>query len=190
MKQDYLICPDCGAHMPLGTKYCPSCGNQMFEKEFVPKKKFKKYRGWEWKSKISILGLPLVHIAFGKNKWTGKLLVATGIIAIGQFAVGVISICQFGIGLLFGLGQFVAGFVSIAQFALGIYFGLGQFASGYTVIGQFAIGVYVLAQNGYGFHLWTKSIQDPLAIEHFNNLYATLQVYLAQISSFFSRSRE
>lgn len=44
--------------------------------------------GYEWKSETTILGWPLVHIAFGWNLRTGQLMVARGIIAIGQFAAG------------------------------------------------------------------------------------------------------
>lgn len=126
--------------------------------------------GFEWKTKLSILGLPLVHIAIGRNRLTGKLLVAKGIIAIGQFAIGVIVIAQFGLGLFVGLGQFATGLFAIAQFALGVYFGLGQFATGFICIAQFGVGGYVLAQIGYGKYVWSMTVKNLQALDYFKNL--------------------
>lgn len=126
--------------------------------------------GFEWKTKTAILGLPLVHIAIGRNRLTGKLLVAKGVIAVGQFAVGLIVIGQFGLGLLLGLGQFATGLFAVAQFALGVYFGLGQFATGFTCIAQFGVGEYVLAQIGYGKYVWSMTVKNLQALEYFNNL--------------------
>jgi hypothetical protein len=120
-------------------------------------------RGYEWRSKTQIMGWPLVHIAAGRNKETGKLMVAKGIIAIGQFGIGVITIAQFGIGALFGLGQFMAGIFSIAQFAIGM-----------TVIAQFGLGQHVLAQMGYGGHVWSPKIKDPVAMEYFKSLWSSI----------------
>jgi hypothetical protein len=129
------------------------------------------WRGFEWKSKTEIAGWPLVHVAIGRDRETGKLLVAKGVIAIGQFGIGLITIAQFGIGILFGFGQFVGGFLAVGQLALGIYFGLGQLATGATAIGQFAFGEYVLAQIGYGKHVWSMKATDPTAVEHFTSLW-------------------
>jgi hypothetical protein len=131
--------------------------------------------GFEWRSRAELFGWPLIHIAFGRSKQTEKLLVAKGIIAIGQFAIGIITIAQFGIGILFGFGQFIAGFIAIAQFALGICFGLGQFATGFTAIGQLAFGRYVLAQIGFGDYVWSVKIKDAIAIEHFHNLWDSIR---------------
>jgi hypothetical protein len=120
-------------------------------------------RGYEWRSKTHIMDWPLVHIAVGRNKETGKFMVAKGIIAIGQFGIGIITIAQFGIGALFGLGQFMAGIFSIAQFAIGM-----------TVIAQFGLGQHVLAQIGYGRHVWSTKIKDPAAIEYFKSLWNSI----------------
>jgi len=97
------------------------------------------FGGYEWKSKADILGLPWVHIAVGRDQKTGKLLVAKGVIAIGQFAVGIVSI-----------GQFAFGVFAVAQFAVGIAYGLGQLAVGMTAIGQVAVGRDIICQIGLG----------------------------------------
>lgn len=126
--------------------------------------------GYEWKSEAKIFGLPLIHIAVGRSRETGKFLVAKGIIAIGQFAIGVIAIGQFAAGLLLGFAQFAVGLFAIAQFALGFCFGLGQFATGFTCIAQFGAGGYVLAQAGYGKYVWSMTVKNLQALEYFRNL--------------------
>lgn len=168
-----ISCPECGASISDKAVACPKCGNPMkpIGDLMVPMRFF--WRGFEWKSKTEILGWPLVHIAIGHNKETGRLHVAKGIIAIGQFGIGLITIAQFGIGILFAFGQFTAGLLAIGQIAVGIYFGLGQLATGVIAIGQFALGHYVLAQMGYGAHVWSTQIKDPAAVEYFTNLWAS-----------------
>jgi len=165
-----IKCKECGAIIGEKAIICPKCGTPMKPMDEMMRRSRTIWRGFEWKSKIEIWGIPLIHIAAGRDKETGKLLVAKGIIAIGQFGIGLITIAQFGIGVLFGFGQFIGGAVAIAQFAIGIYFGLGQFATGSTAIGQLAIGKYVLAQLGYGKYVWSTKIKDPEAIEYFTNI--------------------
>lgn len=153
-------CPKCKKEISPQAKACPHCGHPI-----------NMYRGYQWRSQGEINGLPLIHIAFGRDKSTGKLLVAKGVVAIGQFAIGLIAIAQFGVGFLFGFGQFLAGYTVIAQFAGGFYFGLGQFATGMTAIGQFAFGKYVLAQLGFGEFVWSVQHKNPQAIRYFETLW-------------------
>jgi len=168
-----IPCPECGGSVSEKAIACPNCGYPM-KPDLAPMAQ-PCWRGYEWKSKINIFGIPLIHIAFGRDKRTGKLLVAKGIIAIGQFGIGLITLAQFGIGFLFGFGQFIAGPLVIAQFALAYYFGLGQFATGITAIGQLAFGKYVCAQFGYGEYVWSTQIKNPEAIEYFTDLWSTLK---------------
>lgn len=166
-----IDCPECGASISEKAVACPKCGHPMKPMADLTLLTRKFIRGYEWRSKTEIYGWPLIHIAIGRNKETGGLLVAKGIIAIGQFGIGVITIAQFGIGALFGLGQFVGGIFAVGQFALGIYFGLGQFATGYIAIGQIAFGQYVRASMGYGKYVWSSKIKDSQAIEYFRGLW-------------------
>lgn len=126
--------------------------------------------GYEWKSRVEIFGFPLVHIAVGRDRQTGKFLVAKGVIAIGQFAIGIVAIGQFAVGLLFALAQFAVGMFAVAQFAVGFVFGLGQFAIGMTAIGQFAVGRYALCQVGYGKYVWSFIEKNAEALEYFKHL--------------------
>ena len=171
-------CPECGVYVSENAESCPQCGHPMKPPAAAPPPPAaaaRVYRGYEWKSKTTVLGWPLVHIAVGRNRQTGKLMVAKGVIAIGQFGIGLITIAQFGIGILLGFGQVVGGTLAIGQFALGTYFGLGQFATGVTAIGQLALGKYVLAQLGYGKYVWSTRIRDPRAVEYFGNLWDSLK---------------
>lgn len=110
---------------------CPNCG--------APRPAEKKWDGWgfEYKSKTTILGLPLLHISF-KNRPNRVPVPAKGIIAIGQFGIGIINISQFGVGIF-----------SVSQFTVSIY-ALAQFAIAYSLIAQ--IGIYI--HEGYGQLIW------------------------------------
>jgi len=156
-----INCPECRASISEKAATCPKCGHPMKPLANLERVARRHWRGYEWKTKAQIFGWPLIHIAIGRNGETGRLMVAKGIIAIGQF----------GIGVLFGLGQFVGGIFSIGQFALGIIFAFGQFACGITAVGQIAFGSYVRAQIGFGSHVWSSKIKDPQAIGYFSNLW-------------------
>lgn len=158
-----IQCRECHKEASDEANVCPHCGAPF------PAKKEYRGKGFEWKSKLTVYGFPLVHIAVGKDA-KGKLRVAKGIIAIGQFGIGLITIAQFGIGVIFGLGQFIFGLTTIAQFAIGILFGLGQFATGYIAIGQVTLGWYALCQMGLARYIWTPKIRNPEAIEFFRQL--------------------
>ena len=172
-----MICPKCGIYVEAGSGLCPVCSAASNNNDIAEKK----VRGFEWRSRGEFAGWPLVHIAFGKNKSTGKLYVAKGVIAIGQFAVGIITVAQFGVGVLFGFGQFVAGYAAAGQLALAFYFGMGQLASGITAIGQLAFGRYVLAQAGIGRYLWTVSVKDPEAVRYFTELWKGIKELLSSM---------
>jgi hypothetical protein len=99
---------------------CPNCG--------APYPAKPEWDGWgfEYKSKTTIGGLPLLHISF-KYAPNRMPVPAKGVIAIGQFAMGVFTLSQFGLGL-----------VSISQFTIAGY-AIAQFALAYELIAQFGI---------------------------------------------------
>lgn len=166
-------CRECKNQISTNARKCPQCGAP------YPARQVWNGTGFEWRSQAEYMGYPIIHIAFGRTA-QNKLRVAKGVIAIGQFAIGLIAIAQFGVGVLFGFGQFILGFTAIAQFALAAYFGLGQFASGYTAIGQIAFGHFVLAQIGFGTHIWSTAIHDPVASRYFNELLARIGIAIGQ----------
>ena len=166
-------CPDCGREISSRAISCPHCGAPIQGAKALVRM-IRRDWGFEWKSKTEVFGWPLIHIAFGRKD--GKLRVAKGIIAIGQFAIGVFTLAQFGIGILFGFGQFILAPTAIAQFAVSLIFGLGQFATGYIAIGQMTLGYYALAQMALAPFAWTPDRHDPEAIAFFTNLLHYLKL--------------
>ncbi len=120
-------CRDCQTNVSEQALACPKCGAPFPARE--------KWDGWgfEYKSAITIAGLPLVHISFKYAPGRGPIP-ARGIIAIGQFAIGIVTISQFSIGV-----------VSVSQFTIA-GFALAQFAVAYSLIAQ--IGLFF--GEGYG----------------------------------------
>ena len=124
-----FACPKCGAPMPALADPGPliakwsRLGSGLASGEAW---------GYEYESKTSLFGLPLLHVCFKYSLW--KPLPAKGIISIGQFGIGVINLSQFGIGL-----------ISISQFTVAMY-AVAQFAFAYSLIAQF--GVYI--HKGHG----------------------------------------
>lgn len=106
---------------------CPNCGAP-----FPAREKWDGW-GWEYKSRLTIWGLPLVHVSF-KYRPNRVPVVARGVIAIGQFACGIVTISQFGVGL-----------ISVSQFTVAGY-ALAQFALAYSLTAQ--LGIYL--HEGHG----------------------------------------
>jgi len=120
-------CRDCGHRVSEQAVACPSCGAPS------PARANWDGYGFEYKSKATILGLPLLHICF-KYRANRMPVVAKGVIAIGQFAAGIITISQFGVGV-----------ISISQFTVA-GFAVAQFALAYSLIAQF--GLFVSEGHG------------------------------------------
>lgn len=134
----------------------------------------------EFVSHQRFFGLPLLHYTYGKSPETGSRVVAKGIIAVGRLATGLlaighasfglVAIGQLAVGLLFGLGQASTGLFALGQLAVAVVFGVGQLTTGYAAIGQLALGKYVLAQLGFGEHVWDSRAIAPAAREFFRPL--------------------
>jgi hypothetical protein len=137
---------------------------------------------WEYKSKMTVMGLPLVHIVTGRDPKTGRVgkavgviaigRIAFGVLALGQLAIGVVPIGQLAFGALFALGQGAfAGYYAVGQLAVASSFAAGQIAVAASAIGQLALGRYVLAQVGWGRYVWSTKVKDPEALEHFKEMF-------------------
>ena len=99
---------------------------------------------FEYKSKRTFRGLPLVHvnIGFGMKK-------AKGVIAIGNIAQGIISIGLLSMGLL-SIGLLSIGLVGVGTFALGLLLAIGAISIGGISIGAVAIGIFTLGAVSVG----------------------------------------
>ena len=84
---------------------------------------------FEYRSRLKVFGLPLVHVVRGIDPSSGRRPTAVGIIAVGQVAVGVLSI-----------GQVAIGVISLGQASIGLGWGIGQLAFGLLAAGQVAAG--------------------------------------------------
>lgn len=92
---------------------------------------------YEYKSKRTLFGLPLVHIRLGHR----GMGVAKGILAIGNVAVGV-----------FTLGGFSFGLFSVGGLSFGLLFSLGGWAMGALAIGGLAVGLFAMGGGAFGMY--------------------------------------
>lgn len=111
----------------------------------------KTQRGYEYRSKTKVLGIPLVHIrfAFGRN----QLALAKGIIAIGNVSLGVISLGGISLGA-FSFGGISLGLLALGGVSIGLV-ALGAVAIGLLAVGASAIGIYSLG---------AAAVADKLAV--------------------------
>ena len=93
--------------------------------------------GRDYRTRQTVFGLPLVHVAWGIDPATGKSRVAKGIIAVGPTAVGVlvvgiraVGICSTGV---FSIGLFPVGLLSVGFLSVGII------SAGYQATGLLAL---------------------------------------------------
>jgi hypothetical protein len=84
---------------------------------------------FEYRSRLRVGALPLVHYVRGIDPSTGARPPAIGVIAIGQVAFGGIAI-----------GQLAVGGIAIGQAAVGLAWGVGQLGCGLLAAGQVAVG--------------------------------------------------
>ena len=112
--------------------------------------------GWEYRSKRTLWGLPLLHIAEGYDPNTGKPRQATGIIAYGSSAKGVVAIGGRATGIV-AFGGLAVGVIAFGGLSLGLI-GFGGlvlaalFAYGGVTVGPFAFGgvaIGLCAEGGF-----------------------------------------
>ena len=117
------------------------------QKGFLPNGNWKDFNHYEYKSKKTIKGIPLVHVNFrrvGIATARGIIAignVAMGAVALGGISVGLISVGGLALGLLLALGGF-----SIA--ACGIAF--GGIAAGLVAFGGLAFGGFAVGGGAFG----------------------------------------
>ena len=105
---------------------------------------------YEYRSELELFGWPLVHIARGVDRRSGRPRVAKGIIAIGNLAIGLFAFggvamggFTFGglsLGLL-ALGGVAAGVVALGGVAFALFLALG----GLSISAMYAMGAFALA---------------------------------------------
>lgn len=116
------------------------------------------YRRWqyEYKSKRTLFGLPLVHINCGPGFCRAKGIIAigniaTGVVALGGVTLGLCSLGGLSLGLLLALGGVALGCISVGGLAVGLSawggVALGLLAFGGVSCGWYAVGGVALASR-------------------------------------------
>lgn len=122
----------------------------------LPEEKTPRSFHYEYKSKKSWHGLPLVHVNVGFGKYRAKGILAVGNTACGIFAVGLASIGVVSVGIaslgvlilscVVGIGIACCGAISAGLFAFGGaaagLFAFGGVAAGWVAFGGAATGAY------------------------------------------------
>jgi hypothetical protein len=163
-------CNNC--HYPLGglteSSKCPECGGPLVEILRWPNQNM---YGKRWRSRASILGMPVVDIAWGpsgKDKvghprgWIAIGDDAMGVLAIGGYTRGVVAIGGMSSGV-FAAGGMAAGVLTAfggMAASLGTAFGglaigsiaSGGLAAGIVASGGMAYGVYARGGMAFGRH--------------------------------------
>lgn len=135
-----------------------------------------KIMGREYKSRLAIGGLPLVHIAHGIDPQTGRTRVAKGIIAMGEVAVGVLAVGNMAFGAV-AFGGIAGGLVSCGGISIAIFlavgglamggFSFGAVSLGVISLGGAAAGLYSFGGVVWGFHALGENSRDPEAMRFF-----------------------
>jgi predicted Ser/Thr protein kinase len=132
--------------------------------------------GREYKSKATIFGVPLLHVASGIDPKTGQRRIAKGIIALGDIAIGGLACGGFAMGGV-TFGGVSVGMVSFAGLAVGLVaaigglaigsFAFGGLAMGGIAVGGISVGWYAFGGTGWGRFVLSGARQDPEAVALF-----------------------
>ncbi len=98
---------------------------------------------FEYKSKKTIKGIPLVHVNFGPGLYRAK-----GILAIGNIATGVLAIGFLSAGIV-DVGLLAFGVLAIGTVALGLI-SMGTLAVGCIAMGAFTFGIFCMGALNFG----------------------------------------
>jgi hypothetical protein len=97
--------------------------------------------GYDYKSRLTIAGWPLLHISGGVDPVTLRPRIARGVIAIGDVAVGVLAVGGVACGLISIGGCSLGALAAVGGVALGLGLSVGGVAIGVVAIGGVAVGV-------------------------------------------------
>ncbi len=98
---------------------------------------------FEYKSKTTVFGVPLVHVNIGLGR------VAKGIFSFGLVSVGLVSVGLVSVGLL-ALGSVALGLITFGAISLGLIVALGAVAIGMIALGGVAIGCFSMGGCSIG----------------------------------------
>jgi hypothetical protein len=124
--------------------------------------------GYEYRSSVSLGGLPLIHICLAVDPVTLRPRVAKGIIAIGNIAIGGVAIAGLACGLVAIGGVSCGALAALGGLAVGLGFSVGGLAIGSVAIGGAAIGFkYAFGGAAFGPAIIDGRRCDQAALEFF-----------------------
>ncbi len=150
---------------------------------------------YEYKSRATFLGLPLIHIHAGRRYPGQKFRVAKGWIASGEIAYGGLAGGIFSFGLVsygavaggvfqamgaiagalgWSCGGIAAGGIATGGIAMG-YLAIGGMAFGYGALGGFARGTYAAGGNAKGQYVLSDHRQDLTEDEWIRGVFPFLK---------------
>lgn len=159
---------------------------------------------YEYKSKTTIGGIPLIHVISGRG--VAKGIIAIGPVAIGVFALGLIpigiaSLGVIALGLLVSLGSIgISPLISLGGVAVSYYLSLGgvaiakHFAIGGLAVANVAIGgvakgiIAVYKQKGSGQFLYPYYTDASEIIAQIKILYPNISSTVSEIIEFVIKS--
>lgn len=153
-------------------------------------------QAYEYRSRVMILGLPLVHI---HTKRSGRPRVAKGIIAIGDIAIGLVAIGALALGGIsigavslgmLALGGLALGGMSLGGLAIGLI-AIGGLAVGQIAMGGLALGNLAIGGEAIGDFTLIKDqdvINQATVSELFRSAYPGIKDWMLQIFTWFFKS--
>ncbi len=132
---------------------------------------------YEYRSKTTLFGLPLLHVAMGVNPATGGKRNATGIIALGCRPRGVIAFGDVAVGVIacgifcygpIAIGVVAVGIVALGSVAAGLCYAMGGVAIAPVAIGGAVFGYYANGALAWGKHAIGPGVYDPSADKFFS----------------------
>ncbi len=145
-------------------------------------------QGVDRRSKRTLFGLPLWHVATGIDPATERPRTARGIIAIGDRAQGVVAIGGVAMGgFAFGgvsIGLVSWGGVAVGLFAMGgvgiaLLAAFAGLAIAPVALGGMACGWYAYGGQGLGVHLASADARDPEGVRFFGSWAMPLVIRLS-----------
>ena len=113
------------------------------------------WEGREWKSRATLLGIPLIHIHFSDpaRAPTPRATSMWGTIRQAPVARGWIALGERASGILLGIGGFATGLVAMGGIAVG-GIAMGGMSLGVVSLGGLAVGALVLGGMSLGGWAW------------------------------------
>ena len=105
--------------------------------------------GYEYKSKTTLWGMPLVHVNLGMGMKRARGVIAIGVVARGIISLGLVSIGVFSVGFI-GLGVFGFGSVAIGLLLAGGAISIGAVAVGAIAVGLVSTGALAVGMYAQG----------------------------------------